>query len=482
MSQFSFFLKSKLGLIPGALKIEHKDKAIREEYTKLLEYKAGGEPDHYLKLKVFVTSRDFKDRKNEINSQRFQDTDAYSKLQEYKELGKMPEFKNYLKFVNSPHYEGFKNIEGSKELKKHEELRDRVNTPGFADKEKKLEFNNERKSGRFKSYYVLRNSKMYDDYRQLEKSKELARFQELGSYVQSDKFKEIEKYMKSSDKFKKSEEYQQLLEYKTLDKLPKIKWYFKQMKDKKFDEVKKHDITFFDDFNGKSLDKKKWITSYFWGNKLLKEGFSVVGDPHLLTNGENIVLEDGKLKIITRKEQAVGKAWDPAIGFYPQNFDFTSGIVSTGELFRQRYGIFEAKVKLNAHPAVFHSFWMLGDLKVPHVDIFRFAGAKKSGVAIDCFWGDPSPNGTIKSSKTSATGVDFTRGYLIFRLEWYPDRLVWKINGETVNVQTSNVPQDEMYISFSSGVSGKGAESIHSVSMEIDWVRCQKAKDNHQED
>lgn len=477
MSQFSFFLKSKLGLIPGAIKIEHNDKSTRDEYAKLLEYKAEGEPDHYLELKAFVTSQDFKDRKNEINSQRFQDTEAYAKLQEYKELSKMQEFKNYLKFVNSPHYEGFLEMEGSKELKKHEELRDMVNTPGFADKQKKEEFKNEKKSGKFKSYYILRNSKLYDDYKQLEKSKELARFQELGSYVQSDEFKEIEKYMKSSDKFKKSKEYQQLLEYKTLDKSPKIKWYFKQMKNKKFDEVKQYDITFFDDFDGKELDKKKWTTSYFWGNKLLKEGFSVVGDPHLLTNGENIILEDSKLKIVTRKEQTQGKAWDPAIGFYPQNFEYTSGIISTGDLYRQKYGIFEAKVKLHAHPAVFHSFWMLGYLKVPHIDVFRFRGNSKSGIKMDCFWGDPSPNGSIKSSKASASGIDFTKGYTIFRLEWYPEKLVWKINNETVYVQTSNVPQDEMYISFSSGVSGKGAESIHNVGMEIDWVRCQKLKE-----
>ena len=84
MSQFSFFIKSKLGLIPGAYKVEHTDKVIRDEYAKLLEYEASGEPKHYLELGAFVTSQDFKDRKKEINSQKFQDTDAYAKLQEFK--------------------------------------------------------------------------------------------------------------------------------------------------------------------------------------------------------------------------------------------------------------------------------------------------------------------------------------------------------------------------------------------------------------
>jgi beta-glucanase (GH16 family) len=478
MSQFSFFLKSKLGLIPGAYKVEHNDKIIRDEYARLLEYEAGGEPNHYLELKAFVTSQDFKDRKKEINSQRFKDTDAYAKLQEFKEMKKSPEFKNYMKFISSPRFDGYKKMENSQDLKKHEELRDLVNTPEFTDKEKKQQFKNEKNSGKFKDYYALRNSKMYDDYIQLQDSKELKHFNELEKYVRSDEFKEIEKYMKSADKFKKSEEYQKLLEFKSLDRSPKIIWYFKQMKLKKYDEVKRYDISFYDNFENKSLDKKKWITTYFWGNKLLKEGYSIVNDAHLLTNGENVVVEDSKLKIITKKESVNGKAWDPAIGFYQQDFNYTSGIISSGESFRQKYGIFEAKVKLNAHPSVFHSFWMLSDKMIPHVDIFRFMGKNKSSMQMDCFWGDASVEGSIKGQKGTASGIDFSRGFNIVRLEWFPDRLVWKINSEVVLVQTSNVPQEEMYISFSSGIIGKEAVNLHPVSMEVDWVRCQKMKDN----
>ena len=458
--------------------MEHTDKVIRDEYAKLLEYEASGEPKHYLELGAFVTSQDFKDRKKEINSQKFQDTDAYAKLQEFKEMKKSPEFRNYMKFVTSSQFEGYKKMENSAELKDHEKLRDLVNTPGFTDKEKRQQFKNEKRSGKFKDYYALRNSKMYDDYIQLQDSKELKHFNELEKYVRSDEFKETEKYMKSSDKFKKSEEYQKLLEYKALSRSPKIQWYFKQMKLKKYDEVKNHVITFHDNFEGTSLDKKKWITTYFWGNKLLKEGYSIVNDAHLLTNGENIVVEDGIVIITTKKEPVNGKAWDPAIGFYPQDYNYTSGIISSGESFRQKYGIFEAKVKLNAHPSVFHSFWMLSEKMVPHVDVFRFIGKNKSSLGMDCFWGDASKSGEIKSRKSSISGIDFSRSFNIIRLEWFPDKLVWKLNNEVVSVQTSNVPQEEMYISFSSGIVGKDAENLNHVSMEIDWVRCQKLKEN----
>lgn len=629
LNQFRFLIKSKLSLIPGTLKIEREDNRIREEYRKLQEYEATGEPGHYLELKSFVISQDFKDRKKEINSQRFENTEAYARLQEFKEMKNSSGFKNYLKFLNSPYYEGFKKYENSEELKKHEELRDYVHSHEFAEKlrgkfestedyrkyldykklkstpeifhyyevkhskdypafekfhdskefklwekldsvvhsaefqtmkksmksdefkgspeykkyeeynllmndpnlkayirlknskpfgdflllrdsaelkefenlekfvnsgglekakkdfsaqiiaekQKLNQFKTEKSSGKFKGYYTLRNSKMYNDFKQLENSKELKRFKELEKYIQSDEFKGIEKYMKSSDKFKKSEEYHQLLEYKTLNKSSKIRWYFKEIKCKKYDEVRKYDITFFDDFEGKSLDKKKWITSYYWGNKLLKEGYSPVEDAHLLTNGENVVLENGIARIITKKENAVGKAWDAAIGFYPKDFNYTSGIISSGESFRQRFGIFEAKVKLNANPSVFHSFWMLSDKMVPHVDIFRFKGKNKSRIELNYFWGDASPAGSITKEKASVSGVEFSKGFNIIRLEWYTDRLVWKLNNQVVNVQTTNVPQEEMYISFSSGIIGKEAQNLQNVSMEIDWVRCQKLKD-----
>lgn len=506
--KIGFFLKAKLKLETGVAKVERQDKTTRATFNRLRDYESTGEPANYLKLKEFVYSQEFKNRKKEIKSQRFKDTEAFLKLQEYKGLRDSPEIKYYLRFVNSRHYERFKKFENSTELKNFEELREYVQSPEYrikikqkflnsevsdktktelvaeirAEKQKKLQYKIERKSGKFKGYYILRNAKMYESFKLMENSKELQHFIELEKYIKSAEFREIEKYMKSSDKFERSEEYQKLMEYKKLARMPKIKWYFSQMKSRKFSEVKSYDISFFDDFEGKSLDKNKWITSYYWGNKFLKEGYSVINDAHLLTNGENILIEDSKAKIYTRKEPAVGKAWDPAVGFYPKEFNYTSGIISSGESFRQKYGIFEAKVKLNAHPSVFHSFWMLSDKKLPHIDVFRFTGNSKTNLKMDYFRGNGSPEGGIIAYKASVCGVDFSRGFNIIRLEWNPDKLVWKINNQVIHVQKTNVPQEEMYISFSSGIVGKEAEGLKSVAMEIDWVRCQKLNDSIREE
>jgi hypothetical protein len=70
-----------------------------------------------------------------------------------------------------------------------------------------------------------------------------------------------------------------------------------------------------------------------------------------------------------------GKVWDPANGFYTKDFSFTSGIINTGTSFRQKYGIFTAKIKLT-DPNVRNAFWLIGDRITPHVNVCRSGHGK----------------------------------------------------------------------------------------------------------
>ena len=66
--------------------------------------------------------------------------------------------------------------------------------------------------------------------------------------------------------------------------------------------------------------------------------------------------------------------------------------------------------------------------------------------------------------------------YFIYTLEWSPNKLVWKINDKVFKTQTSGVPQEEMYINFSSNLKKDASESGLPSAMEIDWVRVYKLK------
>ncbi len=146
--------------------------------------------------------------------------------------------------------------------------------------------------------------------------------------------------------------------------------------------------------------------------------------------------------------------------------------MNTGESFRQKYGAFEAKVRMRAAPSVFHAFWMRSEKAVPHIDIFRFSGKNKKKIEINNYWQENGDPGNLRNNTDSIGGMDFSKGFFIFRLEWYPDRLVWKINNTTIKEEDRGVPGEPMYIMFSSGVEGDANGSGLPASFDIDWVRC----------
>jgi beta-glucanase (GH16 family) len=168
------------------------------------------------------------------------------------------------------------------------------------------------------------------------------------------------------------------------------------------------------------------------------------------------------LKIITKPQKIEGKAWSAAHGFRPKEFSYTSGIINSGTSFRQKYGVFSAKIKLG-DPNARSAFWLLADKITPHIDICR---TSKRKVWFDMFSGDG------KAFKTKL-GARYSNDSFIFTLEWTADKLLWKINGVDVFRQTTNVPQEPMYVNLAGGLD----KPINgTTSMEIDWIRVYQFK------
>jgi beta-glucanase (GH16 family) len=462
IKKFRFGLRSRFGLLPGTSRLEVRDAGLRQEYEEFIKYKESGEPKRFIELEELVTSQDFRDRKKYISSQRFKDTEAYQKLLEYNAMKNSPEFKGYLRFVTSKYFADFMKFDNSEEVKK-------LNAAGRS-KDPEIEILG--KSPGIKAYYKLSKSKDLPHFRRLYGSERLARFEALEKYINSEDYRETKEYMQSRDKFKKSREYEQLMEYRELKKSPRLKWYFKLKNSKKFSEIKKWKLEFYDEFEGNQLDREKWLTAFYWGKQLLSESYSLASDLHFYTDGNNHEIKDSTLRIHTRKEKVSGKAWDPAIGFYPKEFEYTTGLVNTGESFRQKYGAFEAKVRMHPSPSVYHTFWLLSDQMVPHIDIFRFSGNARKRIQFNSYSEMPEGPKKILKNTGEVGGPDFSRGYFIYRFEWYPDRMVWKINDTVVRTETENVPQEPMYLLFSSGVESSGDENGLPTSLDIDWVRC----------
>jgi beta-glucanase (GH16 family) len=327
---------------------------------------------------------------------------------------------------------------------------------------KLLEYNRLKASPDIKEFFKFKASKEYANYLNTEGSSRLARYGELKEYLASPEFREKKEYLLDKKRFEKTEMFKQAQEFDKLKKNPDIIWYFKVKDSNKFNILKNRELTFSDEFENDNLDTKKWLTNYYWGEKLLKDRYSVESDLQAYTEKDNFELRNSILKINTKPQKVNGKVWSAANGFSTKEFTYTSGLINSGNSFRQKYGTFSAKIRLG-NPNAKNAFWMLADKITPHIDICR---TSKGKVLFDYF----SSNGNITKK---SLGSRYANNFYIFTLEWTADKLVWKINNTVVSTQTSDIPQDPMYVLLAGGLD-KPVNGM--TSMEIDWVRVYQPK------
>ncbi len=411
-------------------------------------------------LQLYIQSQEFK-QKERMKPVTFRQTEEYGKWLEFKKLKGDKEVK---KNLNPSKVERFRELQSFVTssaflLKKNMKPVTFKDTPEY---QKLLDFKSKRGAADIVSYYKFKVSKEYNNYIHVKDSSRLKRLAELEEYLKTKAFAERKEYLLDKRRFEKTEMFREMKEYEGLKNSPDIKWYFGVKDSNKFDILKSRTLTFSDEFDGAAPDDKKWLNKYFWGDKLLHDSYSQVSDLQCYTPSDNFEVRHSVLRIITKPQKINGKVWDPSRGFYTRDFAFTSGILNTGASFRQKYGIFTAKVKLT-DPHVRNAFWLIGDRITPHVNVCRSGHGK---VWFDLF---TSPGNHFKKS----LGSRYLSDFFIYTLEWTSQSLIWKINGVEVMRQTTGVPQEEMYINLAGGVE-KPIGGISS--MEVDWVRVYQTK------
>lgn len=490
-----FQTRSRLGLIPDTSKVENRENELKEEYDKLIEIENSDEFKRFEDLRTFIESPDFKTRKKEINSQKYSDTNEYGKEQRYKELAASKEIKNYLKIKDSDKLASLNKIMTSGDLERFYELDKFFSSPEFKEFKRNLkkerkdikfkdtdeyqqlqEYKQLKKSSEIKKARKFQNSKEYKLYIQTKDSDELQEYYGLHDYVNSEDFKEVKKQLTAKNKFKYSQEYQDLQKYTQLKNSDNIKWYFQRKDSKDFNFFRKWERTFFDSFDDERLDTSKWTTTPYWGKVLLKDSYVQTDDKHFFTNGKNLSIENSLLNIITKKEDVQGKAWHPKFGFFPKKFSYTSGIINTGENFRQKYGLFRAKVRIEHGYPFKHAFWLSTEKISPEVDVFAFMHKNSRKVTLVNYWGELTGKNTAKYDKSEIKGPDFSRDYFIFEVEWNENELIWRINGIPVKKQTDGVPDAPMYMIINSGLQADADERQLPSRMLVDWVEAYQQK------
>lgn len=198
-------------------------------------------------------------------------------------------------------------------------------------------------------------------------------------------------------------------------------------------------LTFQDEFDGTAVDPAKWVKRYKWGEAQVNGELQAYVD-------DAFQVRDGVLTIVGNKRSA---------SYAGQTFAYASGMLCS--VHEQKYGYFEARLKVPAGQGMWPAFWMLGKVGAPgvnEIDIHEILGQTPSTAYMTVHWGTDYGAGH-QSDGTSWSGPDFSADFHVFGLAWSPDAISWTIDGVERKRHTGDgVPQVEMYVILNLAIGG----------------------------
>lgn len=468
-----------------------------EAYAKFQEFRQLQNSDDlkfYLNFEKSAERRNYEYMKNSDERKRFEELQKISdtlklasksskeadQLIEYKKLEKNSRLLRFYTTQKSEGLKRFGKITESGLADKFQALKKYVQGPDFQSEKKKAEIEGKREfetteafarlkeyrhlqdSDDLKFYLNFEKSSAYKNYLLMKDSPERKRLEELQKTTATDEFKARVAYLEDKQKWEKTEEWVKEKRFADMQKMPQVINFLKYKHSSAFDFFRKWDLVFEDRFDTGKLDNQKWITQSHWAGKTLGQNFSQVGDLHAFTEGKNISVDGNSLKIEVRKERAKGMQWRIPFGFVEQEFDYTSGIVSTAGLEWWKHGILEAKVKYSPSVHLVDALYLLGEESSPQINLVEMGVKNRMGIL------SKSDSG-IHEDCESINGLKIGEFY-IFRLEWTSHSLVWTINERIMLTVNHNVPAFQMHLNAASIVVTEPTDSLPH-RFEIDWVR-----------
>jgi hypothetical protein len=457
----------------------------REDFERFSSFESSELLNRYMELDALIHSGEFEKKVRELKTARYKDTEQWRQLDQYNAMKASSDIKTYLKFTKAGLLERMKHIGASDSYQSYLAMRSFVNSGEFHSARVKKDFKQTEAYTKLKTYeqlskdpnirFHIKTEKKanYKTVTNLEDSERLKTFFKLEAIIQSQPFQEHKYKMEDKKRFKKSEEASLIEEFESLQKNEEIKWYLNLKKKSPFKEFRKWSLTFEDDFDAMHLDTSKWMTGYYWGKALMNDAYALAGEKQFFQDG-NIELRDSVARINTRLEAIKGKVWDTSQGFITQPFEYTSGLISTGQSFRQKYGKFEAKVRYNQSYPLLNAFWMVGEKMLPQIDVVK--SAFKNGKSVECGIHVEDVGNKAVHQMRKVSGAKFNNNFYIYTLEWSPEAIIWKINGQEVHREIKHIPNEAMYLAFCTILPENPADKDLPGLMEIDWIRCYQKK------
>ena len=468
---FKLFIASTFGLIKSTAKLEAAYETLHSDYKIFCEFEKSAELAEYNELDSLIKSSAFQQKKKEIQHLSFKGSVEAAQLTEFKKLGRNSRLQKFYATLKSDELKRFDRISDSETLKKYKELKSGVEKHSLSalknmDKQSKefifySEFEKLRDSDDLVFFRNFRKSSAYRNYELMLDSVEHKRYEELKQITESDDFVARVAYLEDKQKWEKTDGYKKEIRLSELKKLPQLATYLKYQSSNAFEFFRKWDLVFEDRFNSGKLDREKWLTQSHWASQTLGRNFSQVGDLHAFSEGRNVSVDFDALKIEVRKEKTHGMQWQVPYGFVEQEFDYSSGIVSTAGVEWWKHGILEAKVKYAPSSQLVDAIYLLGEEASPQINLLEMGVQNRMGMLIKVA-------DRIQTECESISGLK-TGEFYIFRLEWNSHSLVWKINDREILTVSHDIPAFKMHLNLASIVVSEPTDLPHR--FEIGWVR-----------
>ncbi|WP_299227807.1 glycoside hydrolase family 16 protein [uncultured Psychroserpens sp.] len=216
-----------------------------------------------------------------------------------------------------------------------------------------------------------------------------------------------------------------------------------------------------------------------WGNNELQ---------YYTDRPENVTIENGVMVLTAREESFMGS-------------NYTSARITTQGLFEQRYGRFEARIRLPVGKGIWPAFWLLGNdcdqnawPQCGEIDIMEYVGDRPT-VVFGSVHGPGYNAGDSISKEYTLENDRFDEGFHIFGIEWGPDYINYYVDGDLYQTITPEITAEEaltfnapansgewvfngrpFYIIINMAVGGSlpgapNAETEFPQSMYVDYVR-----------
>ena len=180
-------------------------------------------------------------------------------------------------------------------------------------------------------------------------------------------------------------------------------------------------LSFSDNFNTLDLrhgDSGTWDTNFWWGaangSTLTQNGerqWYIDADYGPTSSVHPFSIDDGVLTITAARAPA-------AVRPYINNYEYTSGLLTTFESFSQTYGYFEIRADMPEKQGVWPAFWLLpaDGSWPPELDVIEMVGQDPSKLILTAH-SNQTGSHTVVSSNAFASN---TAGFHTYGVLWTP--------------------------------------------------------------